>query len=174
MFHTINIVVILQIICFLLKLNALSVCFVYMCLLHGSDYFLLAVFENWMKVCEALVWLNFFNKIGFVWVTVCSSMVTNFCITSRYHITSHSDACFDPEANLVNMLWCMDSYILDASCHQWNHDTTWSPSSLNPTFPWQSLHRLVYNHIYTVNVFLLFIILSYVMYNVYIRKMDFS
>jgi len=41
-------------------------------------------------------------------------MVTNVSITWEHH-TTHSGACFVLKANLVDILWCMERYIRNAS-----------------------------------------------------------
>ena len=55
----------------------------------------------------ALVWFNFFNKIGFASnrnIIVCISMMTSVCITSEHRTITHSDARFNTNSNLSNVV----------------------------------------------------------------------
>ena len=81
-----------------------------MLLLAVSDTFTLKMGRNSATLSESaqvLVWLSYFNKIGFVWkrkIIRCSSMVNSVSVLSEYPSRIHSDARRNPKANIVNLL----------------------------------------------------------------------
>ena len=96
-FHTINILVIkwLCIINVFLKLNTVFICYVYMWLLVVCAVFDTLILKTKWK--SAMLSEN------------AKSLLIYVCITSGYR-TSHSNAHFTPNTNLVDMQRCMESY----------------------------------------------------------------
>ena len=96
LFHTINILVIkwLCIINVFLKLNTVFICYVYMWVLVVCAVFDTLILKTKSLRCSA---------------KNAKSLLIYVCITSGYR-TSHSNAHFTPNTNLVDTQRCMESY----------------------------------------------------------------